>query len=66
MPRATVSDIMEEAFPQVGGETPREVVVSLLRHVPAVLVVKEGRVTGIVTRRTYSRSQRASELDNFN
>jgi predicted transcriptional regulator len=48
--KAKVSDLMGEAFPQVGEDTPREVVVSLLRHVPAVLVVKGGRVTGIVTR----------------
>lgn len=48
--RARVSELMEEAFPQVGEETPHDVVVSLLRHIPAVLTVKESKVTGIVTK----------------
>jgi len=48
--RARVSELMGEAFPQVGEETPHEVVVSLLRQVPAVLTTKGGKVTGIVTR----------------
>jgi len=39
-----------ESFPQVIETVPHDVTVSLLRHVPAVLVVKRGRVTGIVTR----------------
>ena len=41
---------MEGAFPQVGEETPHGLVVSLLRHFPAVLTTKGGKVTGIVTR----------------
>lgn len=48
--RARASELMEEAFPQVGEETPHDVVVSLLRRVPAVLIAKEGKVTGIVTK----------------
>ena len=48
--RARVSELIEEAFPQVGEETPHGVVVSLLSHSPAVLTTKGGRVTGIVTK----------------
>jgi len=45
-----VVDIMGESFPQVGEETPSDVVVGLLRHVSAVLTMKKGKVMGIVTK----------------
>lgn len=48
--RARISELMEEAFPQVGEEVPHDVVVSLLCRVPAVLIAREGKVTGIVTK----------------
>ncbi|MGQ9679572.1 MAG: CBS domain-containing protein [Candidatus Bathyarchaeia archaeon] len=45
-----VSSIMEEAFPQIGEDTPLSLVTSLLKIYPAVIVSRKGRVIGIVTK----------------
>jgi len=45
-----VSDIMEEAFPQVGDDAPISLLTNLLKIYPAVIVSKKGRVSGIVTK----------------
>lgn len=45
-----VGELMGEAFPQVGEEMLRDAVGELLRRVPAVLITKRGKVTGIVTK----------------
>jgi predicted transcriptional regulator len=46
----SVEDIMEEAFPQVGEDAPLSLISSLLQVYPAVLVLKKGKVAGIVTK----------------
>jgi len=45
-----VSEIMADAFPQVGEDAPLSLLTSLLRVYPAVLVSRKGEVTGIVTK----------------
>lgn len=45
-----VSEIMDDAFPQVGEDAPVSLLTSLLRVYPAVLVSKKGEVAGIVTK----------------
>jgi predicted transcriptional regulator len=45
-----VSDIMEEAFPQVGEDAPLPLISSLLQVYPAVLISTKGKVIGIVTK----------------
>jgi len=45
-----ISEVMDEAFPQVGEETPLSLLTALLRVYPAVLVTKRGRIIGIVTK----------------
>ena len=45
-----VSEIMEEAMPQITGETPFEVCASLANHNPGILVVKKGKIIGIITK----------------
>ena len=45
----SVTSVMEESFPIVSGETPLEIVASLLSFSGAVLVADRGEVTGIVT-----------------
>lgn len=45
-----VEKIMEEAFPTVNEETPLSMLSTLLQYAPAVLVVKRGRVQGIITK----------------
>ncbi|MFQ6054117.1 MAG: CBS domain-containing protein [Candidatus Bathyarchaeia archaeon] len=45
-----VSEIMEDAFPQVGEDAPVSLLTSLLRTYPAVLVSRKGEVAGIVTK----------------
>lgn len=45
-----VEKIMDEAFPTVSEETPLSMVSALLRYESAVLVVRRGRVFGIVTK----------------
>ena len=46
----TVEEIMDEAFPTVGEETPVSMVSALLQYEPAVLVAKRGLVLGIITK----------------
>jgi predicted transcriptional regulator len=45
-----VSEIMDDAFPQVGEDAPVSLLTSLLRVYPAVLVSKKGEIAGIVTK----------------
>jgi predicted transcriptional regulator len=45
-----VSEVMDEAFPQVGEETPLSILTALLRVYPAVLVTMRGEIIGIVTK----------------
>jgi predicted transcriptional regulator len=45
-----VSDVMEEAFPQVGEKAPLPLISSLLQVYPAVLISTKGKVIGIVTK----------------
>lgn len=45
-----VSEIMDEAFPQVGEDAPVSLLTSLLRIYPAVLVSRKGEIAGIVTK----------------
>ena len=45
-----VSEIMDDAFPQVGEDAPVSLLTSLFRVYPAVLVSKKGEVAGIVTK----------------
>lgn len=45
-----VEEIMEEALPQLDENAPLQLVSSLLRVYPAVLVSKKGKVIGIITK----------------
>ncbi len=45
-----VSDIMDEPFPLVGEDAPVNLISSLLKFYPAVLVQRKGGVVGIVTK----------------
>lgn len=44
-----VSEVMDEAFPQVAEDTPITVTIPLLQHFQAILISKKGQVTGIIT-----------------
>ena len=44
-----VSQVMDEAFPVVPEDTPVSGVVTLLQSSQAILTVRRGRVTGIIT-----------------
>jgi predicted transcriptional regulator len=46
----STSEIMEEPFPQVGEDAPLSLISSILQVYSAVLVLKKGRVMGIVTK----------------
>lgn len=46
----TVSEIMEDPFPQVGDEAPVSIIANLLRVYPAVLIHSKGMISGIVTK----------------
>lgn len=48
--RMPVSKVMTEAFPQIDEKTPLSLVSALLQYHPAVLVMKRGKVTGIITK----------------
>lgn len=48
--RSPVSEIMEDAFPQVGEDAPVSVLTSLLKAYPAILVSNKGRIIGIITK----------------
>jgi len=45
-----VEKVMEEGLPQISEDAPVEVVVPLLQYSPAVLTVKKGMTTGIITK----------------
>jgi len=45
-----LSEVMDEAFPQVGDDAPISILTGLLRIYPAILVYKRGEVAGIVTK----------------
>ncbi len=45
-----VSEVMEEAFPQVSEDAPLALISSLLQVYSAVLVSKKGVVVGIITK----------------
>ncbi len=45
-----LSEIMDDAMPQITEQTPAATVSSLLEHNQAVLVVKKGKITGIVSK----------------
>jgi predicted transcriptional regulator len=48
--KAKAEDAMEEALPSIQPQTPESVVRQLLAFSPAVLVVKKGRIAGIITK----------------
>lgn len=50
IPKERVRVLMKEPFPQVAEETSSDVLVGILHYAPAVLVVKGGNLTGIVTK----------------
>ncbi len=50
IPRRPVSEVMDEAFPQVGEDAPISLLTSLLRVYPAILVSRRGKMIGIVTK----------------
>ncbi len=50
MAAAPVEEVMDEPFPQVSESEPVESVVALLERNQAVLTVKKGKVTGIITK----------------
>ncbi|MEM1589761.1 MAG: CBS domain-containing protein [Candidatus Bathyarchaeia archaeon] len=45
-----VEEIMEEALPQIDENAPLQLVSSLLRFYPAILVTKKGEIVGIITK----------------
>ncbi|MBI4399183.1 CBS domain-containing protein, partial [Candidatus Micrarchaeota archaeon] len=45
-----VEDVMEESFPSVDEETPLSVLATLLRYNDAVLIMKRGKLGGIVSK----------------
>lgn len=45
-----VSDIMSEAPPLINGNTPLSSIRELLRHEPIVLVAKNGKISGVITK----------------
>lgn len=45
-----VTEVMDEAFPQVGENAPLSLVSSLLQVYPAALVSRRGKIIGIVTK----------------
>jgi predicted transcriptional regulator len=48
--RARVSEVMDEAFPNVLPSTPISAIAALLHHHSAVLVLERGNVSGIITK----------------
>jgi predicted transcriptional regulator len=45
-----MSDIMEEAFPQINEDAPLSLITSLLQSYSAVLVCRKGAIIGIITK----------------
>lgn len=50
MSALTISEVMDDAFPQVGENAPLSLVSSLLQVYPAALVSRRGKVIGILTK----------------
>ena len=48
--RLPVSEIMEEAYPQIPDTTPVKAIAALLNHNDAVLVTRRGKLSGIITK----------------
>lgn len=48
--KTKVFELMDDALPAVGGETPIKLLSDLLDHNQAVLISKSGRIIGIVTK----------------
>jgi predicted transcriptional regulator len=48
--KQSIEKIMDEAFPTVNEETPLSMLSTLLQYASAVLVMKRGRVQGIITK----------------
>ena len=48
--RMPVGKVMAEAFPQIDEKTPLSLISALLQYHSAVLVMKRGQVTGIITK----------------
>ncbi|MBU0636539.1 CBS domain-containing protein [Candidatus Micrarchaeota archaeon] len=46
----TVQSIMEDALPEIPGDTPFKAVANLLEHSPAVLITQKGKIKGIITK----------------
>ncbi|MFC1786661.1 CBS domain-containing protein [Halobacteriota archaeon] len=42
--------VMEKELPQISEDAPVEIVIPLLQHSPAVLTIKQGMTTGIITK----------------
>ncbi|NYT01129.1 MAG: CBS domain-containing protein [Methanocellales archaeon] len=45
-----VESVMEKELPQISEDAPVEIVIPLLQHSPAVLTIKKGMTTGIITK----------------
>ncbi|MDI6888948.1 MAG: helix-turn-helix domain-containing protein [Methanocellales archaeon] len=45
-----IEKVMEEGLPQISEDAPVEIVVPLLQYSPAVLTIKKGMTTGIITK----------------
>ncbi len=45
-----IEAVMEEGLPQISEDAPVEIVVPLLQYSPAVLTIKKGMTTGIITK----------------
>ncbi|MFX0049673.1 MAG: CBS domain-containing protein [Candidatus Hermodarchaeota archaeon] len=53
-----VESIMDDVFPVVGYETPLAAITSLLRYTSAVLVAKNGKIQGIITKADLLKTSR--------
>ena len=50
LPNEKISNIMEDAFPQITEDTPLTSITALLKHEQALLVTKMGKIMGIITK----------------
>ncbi|MFX0208467.1 MAG: CBS domain-containing protein [Candidatus Hodarchaeota archaeon] len=53
-----VESIMDDVFPVIGCETPLAAITSLLRYASAVLVAKNGKIPGIITKADLLKTSR--------
>lgn len=60
--RIRVRDVQEEAYPQVGENFPADLLAAILTRYPAVLVLNQGELKGIVTRTDLIRGLRGTSL----